>query len=155
MAILMCRPDYFGVEYEINPWMHVQNAVDYDKAQEQWDALFDAYKELHLDVDLGHQLDVKVELFVGVEEGIPLLLCLVVINRVLDVHPGVDLVFNPEVVGAAHQYGHCRTSARAGRSPSRGAPAPGRSNHAIFVARKQPLRYGRAPKNLRSPPPAP
>lgn len=19
--ILMCRPDYFGIEYEINPWM--------------------------------------------------------------------------------------------------------------------------------------
>src|SRR5260370_21458188 len=56
MAILMCRPDYFGVEYEINPWMHVQNAVDYDKAQEQWDALFDAYKELHLDVELVTQV---------------------------------------------------------------------------------------------------
>jgi N-dimethylarginine dimethylaminohydrolase len=56
MAILMCRPDYFGVEYEINPWMHVQNAVDYDKAQEQWDALFDAYRELDLDIELVPQV---------------------------------------------------------------------------------------------------
>ena len=22
-AVLMCRPDHFGIEYEINPWMHV------------------------------------------------------------------------------------------------------------------------------------
>ena len=24
MAILMCRPDHFGIEYEINPWMNVR-----------------------------------------------------------------------------------------------------------------------------------
>ena len=40
----MCRPDYFGVEYEINPWMHIQNEVDHDRAEEQWNALFDAYQ---------------------------------------------------------------------------------------------------------------
>ena len=22
--ILMCPPDYYGIEYEINPWMHVE-----------------------------------------------------------------------------------------------------------------------------------
>jgi N-dimethylarginine dimethylaminohydrolase len=48
----MCRPDYFGVEYEINPWMHIQNEVDHDRAEEQWNALFDAYRELGLDVEL-------------------------------------------------------------------------------------------------------
>ena len=52
MAILMCRPDYFGVEYEINPWMHIRNEVDHDRAEEQWNALFDAYQELGLEVEL-------------------------------------------------------------------------------------------------------
>src|SRR3979411_2523204 len=46
MAILMCRPDYFGVEYEINPWMHVQVSVDHPRASEQWDALKGTYESL-------------------------------------------------------------------------------------------------------------
>jgi N-dimethylarginine dimethylaminohydrolase len=46
MAILMCRPDHFGVEYEINPWMHVANQVDRSRAAQQWDALHRAYTEL-------------------------------------------------------------------------------------------------------------
>ena len=33
---LMCPPDYFGVFYEINPWMHTQIAPDRDLAYEQW-----------------------------------------------------------------------------------------------------------------------
>ena len=28
-AVLMCRPDHFGIEYEINPWMHVAIQVDH------------------------------------------------------------------------------------------------------------------------------
>ncbi len=36
---LMCPPDYFGVFYEINPWMHTQVAPDRDLAYEQWRAL--------------------------------------------------------------------------------------------------------------------
>jgi len=46
MAILMCRPDHFGVEYEINPWMHVDNQVDRAAAQQQWNALYRTYAEL-------------------------------------------------------------------------------------------------------------
>jgi N-dimethylarginine dimethylaminohydrolase len=39
MQLLMCRPDYYGIEYEINPWMkrsHPSHAV---QARQQWDAL--------------------------------------------------------------------------------------------------------------------
>lgn len=50
VAILMCRPDYFGVEYEINPWMHVQVAVDHATATEQWDALHRTYHELGVEI---------------------------------------------------------------------------------------------------------
>ena len=35
-SYLMCPPDYFGIFYEINPWMHTENATDRDLAQEQW-----------------------------------------------------------------------------------------------------------------------
>jgi N-dimethylarginine dimethylaminohydrolase len=33
---LMCPPDYFGVFYEINPWMHTDIAPDRELAHEQW-----------------------------------------------------------------------------------------------------------------------
>jgi N-dimethylarginine dimethylaminohydrolase len=34
--ILMCPPDYFGIEYEINPWMHKDDNADYATARQQW-----------------------------------------------------------------------------------------------------------------------
>ena len=38
---LMCRPDYFAVAYEINPWMHREVSVDVDRAHDQWQGLVD------------------------------------------------------------------------------------------------------------------
>ena len=46
MAILMCRPEHYGVEYEINPWMHVDVDVDRALARRQWEALERTYREL-------------------------------------------------------------------------------------------------------------
>jgi N-dimethylarginine dimethylaminohydrolase len=34
--ILMCPPDFFGIEYEINPWMHKDIDADYETARQQW-----------------------------------------------------------------------------------------------------------------------
>ncbi len=34
--ILMCPPDFYGIQYEINPWMDRRNACDYNLAQRQW-----------------------------------------------------------------------------------------------------------------------
>tara|TARA_Y100000034_G_scaffold103692_1_gene129563 strand:+ start:33719 stop:34525 length:807 start_codon:yes stop_codon:yes gene_type:complete len=34
--ILMCRPEFYSVDYEINSWMHVENRVDSRLATEQW-----------------------------------------------------------------------------------------------------------------------
>ena len=56
MAILMCRPEHFGVEYEINPWMHVEQEVDRPKAETQWQALYRAYLDLGQDVQLVDQV---------------------------------------------------------------------------------------------------
>lgn len=44
-TFLMCRPKYFGIEYEINPWMHLGVLVDRKKAVEQWNTLHDAIME--------------------------------------------------------------------------------------------------------------
>lgn len=37
--ILMCQPDFYGIEYEINAWMHRDRPADRDVAREQWSAL--------------------------------------------------------------------------------------------------------------------
>jgi N-dimethylarginine dimethylaminohydrolase len=52
MSILMCRPDHYGVEYEINPWMHVDVAVDRVRAQAQWQGLHRAYLDLGVHVEV-------------------------------------------------------------------------------------------------------
>jgi N-dimethylarginine dimethylaminohydrolase len=37
--ILMCPPDFYGIEYEINPWMSRQRQSDRQAAVEQWTSL--------------------------------------------------------------------------------------------------------------------
>lgn len=48
---LMCRPTYFTVSYEINPWMDVTAPVDAPRAVAQWEYLRDLYR------DLGHTVE--------------------------------------------------------------------------------------------------
>lgn len=43
---LMCAPDYFTVEYAINPWMNPDNQVDLQLARQQWEQLRSAYLRL-------------------------------------------------------------------------------------------------------------
>jgi N-dimethylarginine dimethylaminohydrolase len=38
--ILMCRPTYYGIEYEINPWMNRSQGTDTERATRQWEELF-------------------------------------------------------------------------------------------------------------------
>jgi len=45
--ILMCPPEYFGVDYEINPWMKNQvGKVDIKKASVQWNNLYEALSKV-------------------------------------------------------------------------------------------------------------
>ena len=37
--ILMCPPKYYGIEYEINPWMDCDRGADPRQAADQWEAL--------------------------------------------------------------------------------------------------------------------
>jgi len=39
--ILMCSPDYYGIQYEINPWMNQDRQADHALAIEQWNQLRD------------------------------------------------------------------------------------------------------------------
>jgi N-dimethylarginine dimethylaminohydrolase len=58
---LMCPPDHYGIEYEINPWMHRQIQPDRELARRQWENL----KEI-----LGNRLGAKVEL-IDPKPGLP------------------------------------------------------------------------------------
>lgn len=52
-TILMCAPDYFDIEYEINPWMDTKNPVDPALAARQWKQLYEIYtQKLGWDVQL-------------------------------------------------------------------------------------------------------
>jgi len=37
--ILMCPPDHYGIEYEINPWMDIRRGADRALVRRQWDGL--------------------------------------------------------------------------------------------------------------------
>lgn len=41
--VLMCPPDYFDIEYEINVWMHEDDQPSELTAQQQWQKLHDIY----------------------------------------------------------------------------------------------------------------
>ena len=40
-TFLMCRPTYYGIQYEINPWMSRRRPADNARARAQWDRLVD------------------------------------------------------------------------------------------------------------------
>jgi N-dimethylarginine dimethylaminohydrolase len=48
--ILMCPPDHYGIEYEINPWMNVAVNADHAVAVGQWTALRQLLTELGADI---------------------------------------------------------------------------------------------------------
>jgi len=48
--LLMCPPDFYGIQYEINPWMNTARQADHKRAGEQWRALFDRLVEAGADV---------------------------------------------------------------------------------------------------------
>jgi len=50
--ILMCPPDYYGIEYEINPWMSRSRGSTSSIAKAQWSALGDILVDLGVQVEL-------------------------------------------------------------------------------------------------------
>lgn len=51
-TILMCPPDYYGIEYEINPWMSRSRQSDPAESQRQWRQLHAGIESLGVDVRL-------------------------------------------------------------------------------------------------------
>jgi N-dimethylarginine dimethylaminohydrolase len=49
--ILMCPPDYYGIEYEINPWMSRSRGSTPDRAVHQWQTLHDTLAGLGVTVE--------------------------------------------------------------------------------------------------------
>ncbi|GIW82523.1 MAG: hypothetical protein KatS3mg105_4330 [Gemmatales bacterium] len=49
--ILMCPPEYYGIEYEINPWMSRSRNSDRERARRQWQSLHDTLVELGVVVE--------------------------------------------------------------------------------------------------------
>lgn len=52
MRILMCPPDHFDIDYEINAWMDTSNRVDRMRAKTQWQALKKIYESLSWQVEV-------------------------------------------------------------------------------------------------------
>lgn len=50
--ILMCPPDYYGIEYEINPWMNRHRGNDPAESRRQWWALYDTLSDLGVTIEL-------------------------------------------------------------------------------------------------------
>jgi N-dimethylarginine dimethylaminohydrolase len=46
----MCPPDYYGIEYEINPWMSKERQADHALAVKQWRSLHDLLQGLGVEV---------------------------------------------------------------------------------------------------------
>ncbi|HTI52016.1 MAG TPA: arginine deiminase-related protein [Planctomycetaceae bacterium] len=51
-TILMCPPDFYGIEYEINPWMSRSRQSDEARAREQWRDLHALLSRLGADLRL-------------------------------------------------------------------------------------------------------
>src|SRR5574337_2007907 len=53
VRLLMCRPDHYGIYYEINPWMDRRRQADRATAVTQWEALYRLLSEaLRVQVEL-------------------------------------------------------------------------------------------------------
>jgi N-dimethylarginine dimethylaminohydrolase len=50
--LLLCPPDHYGIEYEINPWMSRARGADAAIAQRQWKGLHEMLLKLHCKIEL-------------------------------------------------------------------------------------------------------
>ena len=50
--LVLCPPDYYSIEYEINPWMSRDRAADIDLTKKQWQELHTKLASLHTEIHL-------------------------------------------------------------------------------------------------------
>jgi len=71
VSVLMCKPTYFSVEYQINPWMK-PGTVDQKKAMEQWENLKQAYQNAGIKVNVIEQDKNQPDMVFAADQGIVL-----------------------------------------------------------------------------------
>ena len=49
--LLLCPPDHYGIEYEINPWMSRARSAEAPVAQAQWRGLHDKLRNLGCEIE--------------------------------------------------------------------------------------------------------
>jgi N-dimethylarginine dimethylaminohydrolase len=67
--VLLCRPNYFSVDYIINPHMQ-PHSVDRAKALEQWENLVVILKDLGIEVDIIEQAEGVPDMVFATDQGI-------------------------------------------------------------------------------------
>jgi len=50
--LVLCKPNFFRIEYEINPWMKVEKKSDASKAFKQWKLLLSKFKRNNVKISL-------------------------------------------------------------------------------------------------------
>ena len=50
--LLLCPPDHYGIEYEINPWMSRARGADVEATKRQWHGLHEKLSSLDCQIDL-------------------------------------------------------------------------------------------------------
>lgn len=68
--VLLCRPLFYQVNYQINPWMKI-GSVDPKLAMEQWLALKNTYHDLGLNVNIIDQVKGLPDMVFAADQGIP------------------------------------------------------------------------------------
>ena len=48
----MCRPDFYSISYEINPWMNINNPANSVKAYTDWGKIYNTIKSLGANISL-------------------------------------------------------------------------------------------------------
>lgn len=51
-TLLLCPPDHYGIEYEINPWMHRSQNAEVEVARSQWQGLRGALESLGCELQI-------------------------------------------------------------------------------------------------------
>jgi N-dimethylarginine dimethylaminohydrolase len=49
--LLLCPPDHYGIEYEINPWMSRARGAEAALAQKQWRDMHATESKLHCKIE--------------------------------------------------------------------------------------------------------
>jgi N-dimethylarginine dimethylaminohydrolase len=67
---LMCRPDFYDVVYEINPWMHRTVTADSERAASQWEDLANTLRAAGAEIELQSPVDGLPDLVFTANAGV-------------------------------------------------------------------------------------